>query len=74
MRPALKAWQRSITASSMVRWGAQPSSRLIFSDETWYERVSLLGTVSSAIGPSSGISRLTMDRTISPSWATVWFW
>ncbi len=58
----------------MVRWGAQPISRLIFSDDTWYERVSLLGTVSTVMGPSCGISRLTMARTSSPSWATVWFW
>ena len=30
----------------MVRFGAQPSSRLIFADDTWYERRSLLGVVS----------------------------
>src|SRR5678810_1147076 len=72
--PARNAAQRSRTASSMVRWGVQPSSRLILSDDTWYERRSLLGEVSTVMGLSSGISRSTIWRTISPSWATVWFW
>src|SRR5579862_1612728 len=63
--PALNARHRSRTASSTLRFGTKPNLAAIFFEETWYERRSLDGVVSTRIGAFSGNSSSTILRTIS---------
>src|SRR3954471_9399558 len=66
-RPPLKAFTRPDTACSIVWVGAKPSSRRIFSDETWWERRSSVGsTTTSTLLP-------TTDLTMSAIFISEWF-